>query len=90
MEVIEKYFVEKIGHRPDFFSLKEFAKSLTLHGLIIHDTQDPDAPYQHAVDAHQNWKGSRMISTTGLGHNLKSVDLIKNVDEFLNEELVVK
>lgn len=90
MEVIEKYFVKKIGHRPDYFSLKEFAKSLTLPGLIIHDTQDSDAPYQHAVDAHQNWKASRMISTTGLGHNLKSVDLIKSVDEFLNEELVMR
>jgi pimeloyl-ACP methyl ester carboxylesterase len=87
IEVISKYFVEKLGHSPDYFSLKEFTKTLNLSGLMIHDTQDPDAPYKHAVEAHRNWKNSRMISTTGLGHNLKSVDLIKNVDEFLSEEV---
>jgi len=87
MEAIGKYFVEKLGHSPDYFSLKEFTKTLTLSGLMIHDTKDPDAPYKHALEAHHNWKNSRMISTTGLGHNLKSVELIKNVDEFLNEEV---
>jgi pimeloyl-ACP methyl ester carboxylesterase len=87
MGAINKYFVEKLGHGPEYFSLKEFAKNLKLPGLIIHDTKDPDAPYEHAVDAHRNWKASRMISTTGLGHNLKSVDLIKNVEEFLSEEI---
>lgn len=87
MQVIGEYFVRKLGHGPDFFSLKEFARKLTLRGLMIHDTKDPDAPYQHAVEAHQNWKGSKLISTTGLGHNLKSVDLIKTVDEFLSQEV---
>lgn len=87
MQVIGKYFVEKLGRAPDYFSLKEFTKTLELPGLIIHDTEDRDAPYKHAVAAHQNWKTSRMISTTGLGHNLKSIELIKNVEEFLNQEV---
>lgn len=87
MKVIEKYFIKKLGYAPDYFSLKEFTKTLTLPGLIIHDTEDPDAPYRHAVAAHQGWKASRMITTTGLGHNLKSTDLIKNVEEFLNLEI---
>lgn len=87
MDAILKYFVKKLGHGPEFFSLKEFSKTLTLPGLIIHDTKDPDAPYRHAVEAHQNWKASRLISTTGLGHNLKSLDLIKKVEEFLNQEV---
>lgn len=87
MNAIGKYFVKKLGHNPEYFSLKEFTKTLTLPGLIIHDTRDPDAPYKHAVEAHQNWKASRMISTTGLGHNLKSIDLIKTVDEFLSHDV---
>jgi hypothetical protein len=54
---------------------------------MIHDTEDKEAPYTHALAAHQNWKNSKLITTTGLGHNLKSLELIKDedVEEFLNE-----
>lgn len=84
MDAIRKYFVEKLGHDPEYYSLKEFAKTLTLPGLMVHDTDDSEAPYSHALAAHQNWKNSKMITTSGLGHNLKSVDLVKNVIGFLD------
>ncbi len=86
MKEIDKFFIEKIGHMPDYFSLKEFAKSMTRPGLIIHDTDDREAPYRYALAAHQNWPASEMITTSGLGHNLKSTELIKNVEEFLGQE----
>lgn len=86
MKEIDKFFIEKIGHMPDYFSLKEFAKSMNRPGLIIHDTDDREAPYQYALAAHQNWSNSQMITTSGLGHNLKSAELIKNVEEFLGQE----
>jgi pimeloyl-ACP methyl ester carboxylesterase len=84
MQVIGEYFIQKLGHGPEYFSLKEFAKSLQLPGLIIHDTGDKDAPYQHAIEAHRNWKNSEMVTTTGLGHNLKSAELIEKVKRFLD------
>jgi pimeloyl-ACP methyl ester carboxylesterase len=87
MRAIEKYFVKKLGNGPEYFSLKQFTKTLKLPGLMIHDTKDPDAPYKHALAAHQNWKSSQMITTTGLGHNLKSTELIKNVEDFLSQEV---
>ncbi len=80
---IGDYLVEKLGHGPDYFSLKEFASTLKLSGLIIHDTEDKDAPYAYAMAAHQNWKNSEMVTTTGLGHNLKSTELIEKVKQFL-------
>jgi pimeloyl-ACP methyl ester carboxylesterase len=83
MNAINNYFVEKLGHGPDYFSLKEFASTLKLSGLIIHDTEDKDAPYAYAMAAHQNWKNSEMVTTTGLGHNLKSTELIEKVKQFL-------
>lgn len=83
MSAIRKYFIEKLGHGPEYFSLKSFTKTLTVPGLIIHDTQDTDAPYTQALEAHQSWKNSKMITTNGLGHNLKSADLIKSVVQFL-------
>lgn len=83
IKVIEDYFVEKLGHGPDYFSLKEFASTLTLPGLIIHDTEDKEAPYLHGLQAHKNWKNSKMVTTTGLGHNLKSIELIEKVKQFV-------
>src|SRR5579871_3711876 len=84
LAAISDFFVVKIGHRPEYFSLKEFAKAQTLPGLIIHDTDDKEAPYQHALDAHKNWKNSQMVTTSGLGHNLKSQELIDRVKQFLD------
>jgi pimeloyl-ACP methyl ester carboxylesterase len=84
MKAIRDYFVEKLGYGPDYFSLKEFASTLTLPGLIIHDTEDKEAPYPHALQAHKNWKNSEMVTTTALGHNLKSNELIEKVKEFVN------
>jgi len=83
IKAIGDYFVEKLGYGPDYFSLKEFASTLTLSGLIIHDTEDKEAPYPHALKAHKNWKNSEMVTTTGLGHNLKSNELIEKVKQFL-------
>ncbi|MBI1770206.1 MAG: alpha/beta fold hydrolase [Bacteroidetes bacterium] len=88
MNEISKYFIQKIGRGPEYFSLKEFAKSMNLPGLIIHDTEDQEAPYQYALAAHQNWPNSEMITTSGLGHNLKSMELVKNVEEFLGQEVL--
>jgi len=78
------YFITKLGHDVNYFSSKAFTKTISNPGLIIHDQQDPDAPYAHALEVHRNWPNSRMISTTGLGHNLKSTELIKEVARFLN------
>ncbi|MGC4022502.1 MAG: alpha/beta hydrolase [Cyclobacteriaceae bacterium] len=83
VRLIQDFFVEKLGHGPEYFSIKEFAKGISIQGLMIHDTEDREAPYRHALEAHQNWQNSELITTTGLGHNLKSVDLIKKVEEFL-------
>ena len=84
MSLVNRYFIEKLGHGPEYFSLKEFASGLKLSGLILHDTSDKEAPYAYALAAHKNWKDSEMVTTTGLGHNLKSAELIEKVKQWLN------
>jgi pimeloyl-ACP methyl ester carboxylesterase len=54
-----------------------------LPGLIIHDTEDKEAPYQTALDMNEVWKNSSLITTTGLGHNLKSKELVEQVAMFI-------
>ena len=83
MDAIEKLFVEKLGHGSSYFSLKAFVSNIQQDGLIIHDKDDKEAPYSHSVDANKNWQRSRLITTNGLGHNLKSDELVEDVVSFL-------
>lgn len=83
VQVITEHFVKAIGHPPSYFQMEEFAKSLSLSGLIIHDTEDKEAPYQTAVKINKVWKNSNLITTTGLGHNLKSKELVEEVVKFV-------
>ncbi len=83
MEAIQKCFIEKLGHSPDFFSLKAFVSTINQEGLIVHDKDDKEAPYSNAVQANKNWERSRLITTNGLGHNLKSDELVEDVVSFL-------
>ena len=81
--LINDYFIKAIGHPPSYFKMIEFSKSLQVQGLIIHDTEDKEAPFQTAKDMNAVWKNSKLISTTGLGHNLKSKDLVEEVAKFI-------
>ncbi len=83
IRLINRYFENFIGHPPSYFKMKEFSKSLTLQGLIIHDTEDKEAPYQTAIDMNAVWKNSSIITTSGLGHNLKSKELVEQVALFV-------
>ncbi len=82
-QVITDHFIKTIGHPPSYFQMKEFAKTLHQPGLIIHDTEDKEAPYKNAVAMNEAWKNSTLISTTGLGHNLKSKELVEQVANFI-------
>lgn len=84
-QIILDEFVRTIGHGPDYFSAPAFASTLNLPGLIVHDAGDEETPYRHAERIHSAWKNSRMITTTGLGHNLRSPDVINHVREFVSE-----
>ena len=81
--LITAQFIQTIGHPPSYFQMKDFAKTLNLNGLIIHDTEDKEAPYKNAIAINEAWKNSKLITTTGLGHNLKSKELVEEVARFV-------
>ena len=83
IKLITNYFIKTIGHPPSYFKMVDFSKSLQLQGLIIHDTEDKEAPFQTAVNMNAIWENSKLISTTGLGHNLKSKELVEEVAKFI-------
>jgi hypothetical protein len=54
--------------------------------LIIHDEKDEEAPYRYAQQIHAAWAASRLITTSGLGHNLKSAQVVGKVKDFLSSK----
>jgi pimeloyl-ACP methyl ester carboxylesterase len=78
------HFEKIFGQSIEYFSVPKFAASLIHPGIIIHDQKDDEAPYEYARQINKAWKNSHLITTNGLGHNLKSHDVMKTVLDFVN------
>lgn len=85
VSLVIKHFAERYQVTPDFFSAHKFAKHIDVKGLIIHDEEDIDAPYHYSIPLHKAWKRSKLITTKGYGHNLKSPSVIRQVVDFIHE-----
>ncbi|HEY5691307.1 MAG TPA: alpha/beta hydrolase [Cyclobacteriaceae bacterium] len=86
LRFILDHFVKTMKKTPEYFSAPQFATRVKIPGLIIHDEGDDEAPYRHAVRIHKAWTNSKLITTQGHGHNLRSPDVIAMVKEFTEEQ----
>ena len=81
-------YFEKVIRKPvDFYSTSRFAAGLNLPGIIIHDIEDMETPYKYGEMIHNAWKGSALITTQGLSHNLKSPEVIEMVKDFIQKDI---
>ncbi|MFO7825712.1 MAG: alpha/beta hydrolase [Cyclobacterium sp.] len=78
----QKYAKEEV----DNIQLPVFVEKLRVPGLIIHDREDQQTPYQNALELHKHWKGAALHTTQGLGHNLRSRELVQLVVDFVKEK----
>jgi pimeloyl-ACP methyl ester carboxylesterase len=85
VKLVIDHFANRYNVPPDFFSTTKFAKALRVKGLIIHDESDPEAPYHYSIPLKQVWKQSRLVTTKGLGHNLRSLSVVREVVDFVGE-----
>lgn len=85
LKLILDQFVSRYNVLPDYFSAAKFASAVPVKGLIIHDELDMEAPYHYTAQLKKAWKNSRVLTTTGLGHNLKSTSIVKEVLDFIEE-----
>jgi len=75
----DAYFIKHLGHPASYYQATHFAASLRLPGLMVHDKHDSDAPFSYAEKVHAAWPNAEFIVTEGLGHNLKSKELVQEV-----------
>lgn len=82
-QIIINEFVKELGEKPEYYSSIRMAAQNTIPALIIHDKEDKATSSNYSVALHKNWKNSQLLLTNGLGHDLKSVQLIKDAIAFL-------
>lgn len=86
INAIRQSFLQIIHNLPEYYSAAKFAAAVDIPGFIIHDAQDDEAPFHHAHAIHKAWANSRIVSTAGLGHNLRSISVVRQVVDFVNEQ----
>jgi len=59
---------EKVGRPANALDIAKLIQLNSSQGLIIHDRDDIEVPYQDAKSIERNWQGARLISTQGYGH----------------------
>jgi pimeloyl-ACP methyl ester carboxylesterase len=82
-QLIVDQFQSAFGYAPEFFSAPLFASAVKANGLIIHDEDDKETSVAHARRISANWQAAKLQITKGLGHNLKSDDVVNTVVEFV-------
>lgn len=80
--IIDEFYTQ-LGKLPSYFSSAKLAESILVPALIIHDKNDMATNYQYSIRLNKHWKNSELILTEGLGHDLKSKELVKQVTEFV-------
>ena len=83
LKALDGYFKERFSFGIDDFSMSELAKNIDKEGLLIHDREDPIAPYSAAVSIQKNWKNAKLITTEGLGHSLHQDHVNDQIISFL-------
>ncbi len=80
---LDVYFKTHFGFGIHDFSTADYAKDITIPGLLIHDELDAVAPFMASEKVHANWKNSRLIKTTGLGHSMHQQQVNEQIIHFL-------
>ncbi|MGB0849759.1 MAG: alpha/beta fold hydrolase [Bacteroidia bacterium] len=85
-ENISDYFVSYAGLKPSYYSTIRFAENQTSKALLIHDTDDKEAPYHYVEKVHRLWSNSRLYTTSGLGHKLRGIEVVDEVVGFFEKD----
>ena len=77
------YFTKYTQKDLSFFRLENLLNSNKSSGLIIHDEKDDAVTVEYSRKLHRLWPYSKLLVTNGLGHKLKSDNIVKVVNEFV-------
>ncbi len=84
MQLTVDHFTQKLEKSPDYFKAADFAETLRVGGLLIHDQEDKETPVENSEEIHAVWPASELVITEGFGHNLRSPEVVKRVVSYLS------
>ena len=77
------YFANYTQKDISFFRLENLLKTNNSSGLIIHDEDDKAVTADYSRKLHKLWPYSKLVITKGLGHKLKSENIVQMVNKFV-------
>lgn len=77
-------FEQKFGRPITFFSTPTFAAAVRIPCLIVHDEEDSETSVRYSELIHRAIPTSGFTRTKGIGHNLKSPVVVKEIVDFIN------
>jgi len=78
------YFTNYAGRSPGQFSIENFAPSIRVKSLIVHDRSDKVTSSENSKKLHSLMKNSELILTSGLNHRLQEEEIINKACDFIN------
>jgi pimeloyl-ACP methyl ester carboxylesterase len=82
MDAIVSHFEKVLKQPPSFFSAANMANNFDLPALIVHDVQDNETPYKHAVNLNKAWRNSKLLTTEAVGHQMRNEEVMEAVIAF--------
>ncbi len=80
---LRAYIFKRFGFSDKDISSSKFVQTNSKEGLLFHDRFDNITPYRASEQVHAAWKGSRLITTEGLGHSLHQDEVNEQIVAFL-------
>lgn len=82
---IEKTFGRTVW---DDISMINTAKEITVPGMLIHDSNDSEVPWEESHAIAEVWNDVRFIKTSGLGHQriLRDTTVVESVVRFISDK----
>lgn len=80
---LKGYFEKYTTHPLEYYSLKNFAQSISSECLLIHDLKDMSTSSSNSVKLHKELTNSTLNLTDGHGHRLRSKEIIDQVSDFV-------
>jgi pimeloyl-ACP methyl ester carboxylesterase len=81
---IDDIIYERFNNKPEHFNAAKFSETIAAQGLLIHDKYDTVIPYSDAEDFKNFYKNSKLITTEGFGHGLKSETVDEHILKFVS------
>lgn len=80
---LEKHYLKNFNISLDNFSVASLAKQIKIEGIVAHDKNDTIVAYEEGEKIADNWKNSRFITTTTIGHSMHDDGLYKEIYDYL-------